>query len=318
MGFQLPTPSPRIRRRVTTSRRSVPMRAMQVTRTIAETRAAVAAARRSGRRIGFVPTMGSLHAGHLSLVEAARRDDTLVVVSIFVNPTQFGPNEDYARYPRDEAGDLTQCGQAGVDLVFVPAADDMYSPGSATTIGVARLTDTLCGPCRPGHFDGVATVVAKLFNIVQPDRAYFGQKDAQQLAVIRRMTRDLNIPVEIVGCPTVREPDGLAMSSRNTYLSPEERLAGPVLRRSLDLAEELWLEGERDAERIRKEMTDLIEQEPLARVDYVSIADTRTLDEIHVIDRKALVSLAVRIGKTRLIDNAILPPGEPLIARRQP
>jgi pantoate--beta-alanine ligase len=192
----------------------------------------------------------------------------------------------------------------------------MYVDDHETWVVLDRLTRRLEGNVRPTHFQGVATVVSQLFHIIEPQRAYFGQKDAQQVVVIDRMIRDLHYPVELRVVETVREPDGVAMSSRNTYLSPEERLAAPVLRRSLDLAERLWLEGERDAERIRKEMTELIEREPLARLDYVSIADTRTLDEIHVIDRKSVVSLAVRIGKTRLIDNAVLPPGEPLLARR--
>ena len=282
------------------------MRVMRVTRAIAETRAAVTAARRSGRRIGFVPTMGCLHAGHLSLVEAARRDDAFVVVSIFVNPTQFGPNEDYARYPRDEAGDLTQCRQAGVDLVFVPTADDMYSAGSTTTIGVARLTDTLCGPCRPGHFDGVATVVAKLFNIVQPDRAYFGQKDVQQLAVIRRMTRDLDIPVEIVGCPTVREPDGLAMSSRNAMLSPDERHRAIVLYRALCDARERVRTGEHEVRAIIEHMRRIVNEGSPARIDYISVVDPDTLQPLEKIEGPALAALAVRIGTTRLIDNMLV------------
>ena len=218
---------------------------MEITRDIDTARAALDSRRRQGRKIGLVPTMGYLHAGHLSLVEAARRDDTSVVVSIFVNPMQFGPHEDLDRYPRDEAGDLCKCREAGVELVFIPPTDVMHDTNAVTTVNVAELTDTLCGPCRPGHFTGVATIVAKLFNIITPDIAYFGRKDAQQLAVIRRMVRDLNMPIEIVGCPIVREPDGLAMSSRNTLLSPDERRRALVLYGALCVA--------RDAHRRRPE-----------------------------------------------------------------
>ena len=283
---------------------------MNVTRDIPATRAAVAAARQARRTIGFVPTMGALHAGHISLIEAARRDGTFVVVSIFVNPTQFGPNEDYTRYPRDEAGDLEKCRAAGADLVFIPTVEVMYGPGAATTVHVARLTDTLCGPCRPGHFDGVATVVTKLFNIVQPDRAYFGQKDAQQLAVIRRMTRDLDFPIEIVGCPTVREPDGLAMSSRNLLLSPDERRRAPALYRALCAARELILRGERDAQVILAEMQGILATINPTRVDYVSIVDADSLQPVTRVDRPVLIALAVRLGATRLIDNVLVDPAE--------
>jgi pantoate--beta-alanine ligase len=268
--------------------------------------------------VGFVPTMGFLHEGHLALVHQSVEENRATVVSLFVNPTQFAPTEDLSNYPRDEARDLELLEGAGADLVFIPRAEEMYAEDHETWVALDRLTRRLEGTVRPTHFQGVATVVSQLFHIVEPESAYFGQKDAQQVLVIDRMIRDLHFPVALRVGETVREPDGLAMSSRNTYLSAEEREAAPVLRRSLDLAERLWLDGERDAERVRREMTELIEQEPLARLDYLSVADTRTLDEIHVIDRKALVSLAVRIGKTRLIDNAILPPGEPLIARRQP
>jgi pantoate--beta-alanine ligase len=268
--------------------------------------------------VGFVPTMGFLHEGHLALVHQSVEENRATVVSLFVNPTQFAPTEDLSNYPRDEARDLELLEEAGADLVFIPRAEEMYAEDHETWVALDRLTRRLEGTVRPTHFQGVATVVSQLFHIVEPESAYFGQKDAQQVLVIDRMIRDLHFPVALRVGETVREPDGLAMSSRNTYLSAEEREAAPVLRRSLDLAERLWLDGERDAERVRREMTELIEQEPLARLDYLSVADTRTLDEIHVIDRKALVSLAVRIGKTRLIDNAILPPGEPLIARRQP
>jgi len=254
--------------------------------------------------------MGALHAGHISLIEAARRDGTFVVVSIFVNPTQFGPNEDYTRYPRDEAGDLEKCRAAGADLVFIPTAEVMYASDAATTVHVARLTETLCGPCRPGHFDGVATVVTKLFNIVQPDRAYFGQKDAQQLAVIRRMTRDLNFPIEIVGCPTVREPDGLAMSSRNLLLSSDERRRAPALYRALCAARDRILRGERDSQVILAEMHGILATINPTRVDYVSIVDADSLQPVTRIDRPVLIALAVRLGATRLIDNVLVDPAE--------
>jgi len=283
---------------------------MNITREIPATRAAVAAARQAGRTIGFVPTMGALHAGHLSLIEAGRRDGTFVVVSIFVNPTQFGPNEDYTRYPRDEAGDLEKCRAAGADLVFIPTVEVMYEPDAATTVRVARLTETLCGPCRPGHFDGVATVVTKLFNIVQPDRAYFGQKDAQQLAVIRRMTRDLNMPIEIVGCPTVREPDGLAMSSRNLLLSPEERRRAPTLYRALCAARDRILRGERDCQVLVAEIQSILATINPTRVDYVSIVDADSLQPVTRVERPVLIALAVRLGATRLIDNVLVDPAE--------
>jgi pantoate--beta-alanine ligase len=262
-------------------------------------------------RVGLVPTMGALHEGHLSLVRHARADDDVVVVSVFVNPTQFGPSEDYARYPRDSERDLALLRDLGTDLVFMPPVEEMYPEGFDTHVEVEKLTQRLEGASRPGHLRGVATVVAKLFNIVQPHRAYFGQKDAQQLAVIRRLTRDLDLPVEVVGLPTVREPDGLAMSSRNAYLSPEERKAALVLYRSLEAAQELWRSGVRDASLIRRRMNEVLAAPAtggLARVDYVSVADAGTLEELETVDRPALVSLAVRIGKTRLIDNVTLTP----------
>ncbi len=287
---------------------------MQVLRDIASTRAAIATARRDGRVIAFVPTMGYLHAGHLSLVEAARRDDTsrtgpvqrakpFIVVSIFVNPTQFGPQEDFGRYPRDTAGDLEKCAAAGVELVFLPGPEEMYRPDASTTVRVAGLTDTLCGPCRPGHFDGVATVVAKLFNIVQPDRAYFGQKDAQQLAVIRRMVRDLDFPLEIVGCLTVREPDGLAMSSRNALLAPQERQRATALYRALCAARERIAAGERSAAAVTAEMQAIVAAVQPQRIDYISVVDPETMQLVETIHGPVLVALAVRIGNTRLIDN---------------
>lgn len=256
---------------------------------------------------GFVPTMGYLHEGHLSLVRRARAENDRVAVSIFVNPTQFGPHEDYNRYPRDLERDLRLLEPLGVDLVFAPSVEEMYPPGFQTWVIVEEVSRPLEGAARPGHFRGVATVVTKLFNIIQPDRAYFGQKDAQQAVVIRQMVRDLNIPVEIVVCPTVREPDGLAMSSRNTYLSPEERQAATVLFRALQAAKAHYEKGERDAERLREVMREVIRAEPLARLDYVSVAHPETLQELSYVEGPALLSLAVYIGKTRLIDNILLP-----------
>jgi pantoate--beta-alanine ligase len=288
---------------------------MQVTHDIPATRAAIARVREGilapARRIGFVPTMGYLHAGHVSLIEAAKRDATFVVVSIFVNPTQFGPHEDYGRYPRDTAGDLAKCEAAGVDLVFLPPVEAMYNPDASTTVHVARLTDTLCGPMRPGHFDGVATVVAKLFNIVQPDRAYFGQKDAQQLAVIRRMVRDLDMPIEIVGCPTVREPDGLAMSSRNAMLSPDERQRALALYRALTAAREMVQRGESDPHVITAEMSRIVGAARPQRVDYISLVNPEKMQPVERISGPVLVALAVRIGQTRLIDNLLVDPAGP-------
>jgi len=276
---------------------------MQVTHTIQETKQARHNLKRS---LGFVPTMGYLHKGHLELVRRAKAENDNVAVSIFVNPSQFGPNEDLASYPRDTKRDLALLEKEKVDLVFMPEPKAIYPEGFNTWIHVEEITSTLEGASRPGHFRGVATVVAKLFNIIEPDRAYFGQKDAQQLAVIQKMVTDLTMNVEIVPVLTVRESDGLAMSSRNTYLSPEERKASLVLYESLQLAKELRDKGETSAEFIRKEMTALIQSEPLAVIDYISIADTITLKELDRIEGPALVSLAVNIGKTRLIDNIIL------------
>ncbi len=252
--------------------------------------------------VGAVPTMGYLHEGHLALVRRARAENDHVVVSIFVNPTQFGPNEDFARYPRDPDRDLALLRGEGVDVVFMPSVEEMYPEGFSTYVNVERLTDRLEGAHRPGHFRGVTTVVTKLFHILQPHRAYFGQKDAQQLIVIRRMTRDLAFPIDIVDVPTVREPDGLAMSSRNVYLSPDERRAATVLFRALERARELWNAGVRNGDQLREAMQRVIESEPLARADYVSVADPETLEELDAIEDRALASLAVRLGSTRLID----------------
>ena len=255
---------------------------------------------------GLVPTMGYLHAGHLSLVQRARAENDIVCVSIFVNPTQFGPSEDLSSYPRDLDRDLAALQAAGVDLVWAPEADDVYPAGYQTYITVEDVSLPLEGRSRPGHFRGVATVVAKLFNVVQPDRAYFGQKDAQQVAVIRRMVSDLNFPLEIVACPIVRETDGLALSSRNVYLNPAERAAAPVLRRALLAAEAAWLAGERDGMELRAAMMSVLNAEPLAKTEYVSAADPVTLEELGVATRGAVLSMAVRMGKARLIDNIVL------------
>lgn len=256
--------------------------------------------------VGLVPTMGYLHEGHLSLARRARAECASVAASIFVNPTQFGPNEDLASYPRDLPRDLAMLEAAGVDLVWTPTPEIVYPTGFQTWVTVEEVAKPLEGSQRPGHFRGVATVVAKLFNAFQPHRAYFGQKDAQQVAVIKQMVRDLNFPVEIVVCPTVREPDGLAMSSRNAYLSAEQRAAAPVLFRALNAAATAFAAGERDAEALRQLMAGIIDAEPLARRQYVSVADPETLQELEGSIQRALLSMAVFIGKTRLIDNLVL------------
>ena len=257
-------------------------------------------------RVGLVPTMGYLHEGHLSLVRRAREESDHVIVSIFVNPTQFGPREDLSKYPRDLERDLSLLEPLGVDLVWIPTAEIMYPPAFQTWVEVEGITQPLEGSMRPGHFRGVTTIVAKLFNAVQPHSAYFGQKDAQQAAVIRQMTRDLNFPLEIVVCPIVREPDGLAMSSRNVYLDPEQRKAATVLSRSLRAAKEAYDNGERHAEKLRQTMKDVIASEPLAQMQYVSCADYDTLEELDTVTGKTLLSMAVFMGKTRLIDNIVL------------
>jgi pantoate--beta-alanine ligase len=256
--------------------------------------------------LGFVPTMGYLHEGHLELVRRARAENPSVAVSIFVNPTQFGPKEDFARYPRDPERDLALLEKEGTDIVFMPPAEEMYPPGFNSWVEVGSITEKLEGAARPGHFRGVATVVAKLFNIVRPDKAYFGQKDAQQLLVIKKMAADLDMGVEVIAVPTVREPDGLAMSSRNTYLNAEERKQAAVLYQSLKLAQKLYADGEKDAKTVREQMTALIGQQPLADIEYISIADAETLDELDKLKPPALISMAVRFGKTRLIDNVVV------------
>ena len=256
--------------------------------------------------VGLVPTMGYLHEGHLSLVRRAREECKSVAVSIFVNPTQFAPTEDLAKYPRDLERDLRLLEAGETDLVWTPTVEIMYPPGYQTWVDVAEVSLPLEGEQRPGHFRGVTTVVTKLFNAVRPARAYFGQKDAQQAAVIRRMTSDLNLPIEIVVCPIVREPDGLAMSSRNVYLSPEQRQGATVLFRSLQAAQALYEKGERGAKALRQRMLDVLEGEALAEVQYVSCADYETLKEVEEITGKSLLSMAVFFGKTRLIDNLVL------------
>lgn len=275
---------------------------MRVARTIAELRAGRAAF----PRLGLVPTMGFLHAGHMSLVRRARAECGAVAVSIFVNPTQFAPTEDLSRYPRDMPRDLALLEDAGVDLVFAPEPAEIYPPGHASRIEVGPVSEPLEGARRPGHFAGVATVVAKLFNIVTPTRAYFGQKDAQQVAVIRRMARDLDMPLEVVVGDTVREPDGLALSSRNVHLSEEDRAAAPALFRALDRARRLHDGGERDAEALRRAMLATLASEPRVETDYVSVAHPVTLRELDRVDAGALLSMAARVGRTRLIDNVVV------------
>ncbi|UCE28384.1 MAG: pantoate--beta-alanine ligase [Candidatus Coatesbacteria bacterium] len=271
-----------------------------------ETRRAVAEARTAGKTVGLVPTMGALHEGHLSLVRASAADCGYTVVSVFVNPTQFGPGEDLERYPRGLENDAKLAGDAGAELIFAPTTDTMYPAGYATYVEVERLTDGLCGARRPGHFRGVTTVVTKLFNICKPDAAYFGQKDAQQAVIIKRMVRDLDLDIEIRVLPTVREPDGLAMSSRNEYLSAEERLQATCLYRALQRAEELYAERVRSVGRIIAEMTAIVEAERDTRIDYISAVDAEELSPIEEITAPALVALAVFVGETRLIDNVVL------------
>jgi pantoate--beta-alanine ligase len=279
---------------------------MRTITTVAGLRAALAEERKKRRSIGFVPTMGYLHEGHLSLVRECRRRADVAVVSIFVNPLQFGPQEDFQQYPRDPEHDAALLEREGVDFLFLPAHQEMYPEGFRTAVEVAGLQSKLCGRSRPGHFRGVATVVLKLFEIVRPDYAFFGQKDAQQVVILRRMVEDLNADVEIRALPVIREPDGLAMSSRNVYLSAEERRAAVVLSESLAEARRMFEKGERDAARIRERLLSVIGDEPLARVDYVEVVDPGSLEPAGRIDGPALVALAVYFGRTRLIDNTIL------------
>lgn len=276
---------------------------MEVVHTIKEVRAQVKAWRKEGLSVGLVPTMGYLHEGHQSLIKRAVAENDRVVVSVFVNPIQFGPGEDLETYPRDLAADAALCEQTGAALVFNPEPSEMYAEDFTTFVDMNGVTKELCGKTRPTHFRGVCTVVSKLFHIVGPDRAYFGQKDAQQLSVIRRMVRDLNFDLEVVGCPIIREADGLAKSSRNTYLSPEERQAALILSKTIFLGQKLVEEGERDSQKLVAAMKKNIETEPLARIDYVEVVDAASVEKIDKLQGEVLVAMAVYIGKTRLIDN---------------
>lgn len=277
---------------------------MKVVKTIKEVREIVSEWKKQGLTVGLVPTMGYLHEGHQSLIRRSDENDR-TVVSVFVNPIQFGPNEDFAAYPRDLERDTKKCEEAGADLIFAPEASEMYAEDFSSFVDMTGPTDELCGLRRPGHFRGVCTVVSKLFNIVTPDKAYFGQKDAQQLAVIRRMVRDLSFGIEIVGCPIVREEDGLAKSSRNTYLSPDERKAAVVISQSLKAGQEMIEKGETDIAKIIDSITAMIESEPLAKIDYIKAVDADSIEPVDTISERVLFAAAVYIGKTRLIDNFI-------------
>lgn len=279
---------------------------MKICYTVKEVREQVNEWKKEGLTVGFVPTMGYLHEGHRSLMEEARKHNDKVVVSIFVNPMQFGPTEDLESYPRDLEKDAKLCEGVGVDLIFHPEPEEMYEKGFCSYVDMNGLTTELCGKTRPTHFRGVQTVVLKLFNIVKPDNAYFGQKDAQQLAVIKRMVADLNVDVKITGCPIIREEDGLAKSSRNTYLNAEERQAALILSKSLAIGKKLIEQGEKNAAVIKKAIADNIATEPLAKIDYVDVVDFATITPVDTIGESVLVAIAVYIGKTRLIDNFII------------
>ena len=279
---------------------------MEIVKTIAEVRAQVKEWKKAGLSVGLVPTMGFLHEGHKSLIERAAKENDRVVVSDFVNPTQFGPTEDLASYPRDLERDAKLCEEAGASILFNPEVEEMYFDDRTTFVNMDGLTKELCGKSRPIHFQGVCTVVSKLFNIATPDRAYFGQKDAQQLAVIKRMVRDLNFDIEIVGCPIIREEDGLAKSSRNTYLSPEERKAAVILSQALKIGKELIEQGETSASKVKTAITEKINTEPLAKIDYVEVVDFNNIEPVENIGDSTLAAIAVYIGKTRLIDNFII------------
>lgn len=286
---------------------------MVIIKTISQAREHIADVRHQGKHIGLVPTMGALHPGHFALIERARRRCEYVVVSIFVNPAQFGPAEDIAKYPRTFDEDCGNCERLGVEMIFAPDNEQMYPTDQLSWVSVERLGDRLCGESRPGHFRGVCTVVAKLFNIIQPDSAYFGQKDAQQLAIIERMVAELNWPIEIHRCPTVREPDGLAISSRNRYLTDGQRREALVLNESLQLAKRLIAGGQRDSQSVIEAIKAVIAGQPSARIDYISIVDKDLLQPLEEIDRPALIAMAVRIGPARLIDNILVdPPAESL------
>lgn len=279
---------------------------INIVNTVEQVREQVKAWRKEGLTVGLVPTMGFLHEGHKSLIDKAVEENDRVVVSVFVNPTQFGPNEDFESYPRDMEKDAALCEAAGASLIFHPEPSDMYLDGYSTFVDMDTLTKELCGKTRPIHFRGVCTVVSKLFNIVCPDKAYFGQKDAQQLAVIKHMVRDLNFGLEIVGCPIIREDDGLAKSSRNTYLNADERKAATVLNKALTKGKEAVMSGEKDAAKVKAIITDIIEKEPLAKIDYVEIVDWNNLEAVDSTEGDILTAIAVYIGKTRLIDNFIV------------
>lgn len=276
---------------------------MRVIKNIKEVRNQVKEWKYKGLTVGFVPTMGYLHEGHKSLIEKAFNENDRVVVSIFVNPIQFGPKEDLSSYPRDLEADSVLCENAGVDIIFYPDDSEMYFENFSTYVDINGLTEELCGKSRPVHFRGVCTVVAKLFNIIAADRAYFGEKDAQQLAIIKRMVRDLNFDIDIIGCPIVRELDGLAKSSRNIYLSEEERIVALILNKSLKMAKDLLINGEKNSERIREIIINNIRKEQSAEIDYVQVVDSLSMEEVVVVDKSVLVAIAVKIGKTRLIDN---------------
>ncbi len=282
---------------------------MKVFPSIDEMRAASRAARREGKSLGLVPTMGALHEGHLSLVRAAKAQCDLVAASIFVNPLQFGPNEDLGKYPRTFDRDRELLEREGVDFIFAPSVEEMYPAGAVTYVAVEGLSDKLCGRSRPGHFRGVTTVVSKLFNIVEPDRAFFGQKDAAQSTIIRRMVRDLNIPVQVVVCPIIREPDGLAMSSRNAYLDAQQRKSALVINRSLRAVQERFDQGDRKVHALIEAGSRVFAHEPSVRLDYFEIVDPETLEPVHDLSRAALVAVAAFVGKARLIDNIVLQPG---------
>jgi len=283
---------------------------MKVAKTIKAVRKLVKVARSKGRETGFVPTMGALHKGHISLIEAAVKKTDFVVVSIFVNPAQFGPTEDFGRYPRPLKADLKICGKAGVDVVFVPTAKEMYGERNLTWVNVEKISEPLCGKFRPGHFLGVATVCAKLFNIVLPDVAFFGQKDAQQAAIIKRMVADLKMPLKVVVCPTVREADGLAMSSRNRYLTKKEREYAAYIYKSLRKCRQMVADGVKDSTKITSQMCRILNNVPSIRIEYVSIVNAETLAPIDRIAGKVLAAVAVKIGTTRLIDNVLLDAGD--------
>lgn len=279
---------------------------METVKTVQQMMALAKEWHKQGKRVGLVPTMGYLHQGHLSLAKTARKDCDIVVMSIFVNPTQFGPNEDYDSYPRDLSHDQELAASAGVDYIFAPQPSDMYPNGYSTFVNVEGVTESLCGARRPGHFRGVATVISKLFHIIQPERAYFGQKDGQQVAVLRRMVKDLNIPVDLIAVPIVREEDGLALSSRNVYLTPEQRQQAVVLFQGLTKAKALFAGGERQADHLTKAVMDQIQTASLANIDYVQLVDGETMAPILQVEKTAMLAVAVYFGNTRLIDNVLL------------